>query len=74
MGVGCLLSRVPRDELMPFFSRLIFCRNEKPQAGGKSTTGTERVMDINPQQVHQRVPTFLGSKEDVDELMKAYAE
>lgn len=43
------------------------------QAGGKATTGTERVMDINPEQVHQRVPTFLGSSDDVDELMQAFA-
>ncbi|CAM9556396.1 unnamed protein product, partial [Chrysoparadoxa australica] len=38
------------------------------QAGGKSTTGKQRIMDIHPEQVHQRVPTFLGSKDDVEEL------
>merc|ERR1711998_196174 len=43
------------------------------QAGGKSTTGTERIMDIVPTGVHQRVPIFLGSPDDVDELMKCYS-
>ena len=38
------------------------------QAGGKCTTGEERIMDITPQKVHQRVPVFLGSHEDVSEL------
>merc|ERR1719387_2645112 len=42
------------------------------QAGGKSTTGSQRVMEINPQGVHQRVPVFLGSPEDIDEVSKVY--
>ncbi|CAN0398985.1 unnamed protein product [Ectocarpus sp. 12 AP-2014] len=41
------------------------------QAGGMATTGTQRVMDINPEKVHQRVPTYLGSAEDVTELINA---
>lgn len=42
------------------------------QAGGKSTTGKERVMTIKPSHVHQRVPCMLGSPEDIDELLKYY--
>uniref|UniRef100_A0A7S1U5N4 fructose-bisphosphatase n=2 Tax=Phaeomonas parva TaxID=124430 RepID=A0A7S1U5N4_9STRA len=42
------------------------------QAGGKSTTGSQRVMDIKPNGVHQRVPVFLGSPEDIDEVTAAY--
>merc|ERR1719387_1727908 len=42
------------------------------QAGGKSTTGSQRVMDIMPSKVHQRVPVFLGSPDDVDEITKVY--
>lgn len=41
------------------------------QAGGMATTGTQRVMDVNPEQVHQRVPTYLGSADDVTELINA---
>lgn len=37
------------------------------QAGGKSTTGMRRILGINPDKVHQRVPVFLGSPEDVTE-------
>lgn len=43
------------------------------QAGGLSTTGTERVMDIVPEIVHQRVPMIMGSKSDVQEVIDAYA-
>merc|ERR1719235_1954448 len=42
------------------------------QAGGKSTTGSQRVMNIEPKKVHQRVPVFLGSADDVDEVTKVY--
>jgi fructose-1,6-bisphosphatase I len=44
------------------------------QAGGKSTTGSQRVMDISPNGVHQRVPVFLGSADDIDEVSKVYAK
>ena len=43
------------------------------QAGGMSTTGTERVMEIVPDYVHQRVPIVMGSKNDVQEVVDAYA-
>ncbi|KAA8494021.1 Fructose-1,6-bisphosphatase, chloroplastic [Porphyridium purpureum] len=44
------------------------------QAGGVSTTGTERIMDLNPQAVHQRVPVILGSKNLVNEVVEAYKQ
>jgi fructose-1,6-bisphosphatase I len=44
------------------------------QAGGLSTTGTRRVMEIAPEIVHQRVPVIMGSKNDVQEVIDAYAE
>jgi len=43
------------------------------QAGGISTTGTKRVMEIQPEYVHQRVPIIMGSKNDIEEVMEAYA-
>ena len=36
------------------------------QAGGAATTGRERILDIAPSALHQRVPVFLGSKNEVD--------
>ena len=43
------------------------------QAGGLATTGTERVMEIVPEIVHQRVPMVMGSKNDIQEIIDAYA-
>lgn len=42
------------------------------QAGGVATTGRKRIMDIAPTNVHQRVPCWLGSKDDVEELLAEY--
>jgi len=36
------------------------------QAGGAATTGRERIMEIQPQGLHQRVPVFLGSRHEVE--------
>ena len=44
------------------------------QAGGLSTTGKERVMEIIPEIVHQRVPVIMGSKQDVEEIIEAYSK
>lgn len=44
------------------------------QAGGVATTGTERILDIVPTSIHQRIPVFLGSKEDVEDVIKFYQE
>lgn len=38
------------------------------QAGGKATTGTERIMNIEPDSLHQRVPFYAGSSEMVDKV------
>jgi fructose-1,6-bisphosphatase I len=39
------------------------------QAGGVSSTGTERIMDLQPESIHQRVPVFLGSKNEVERVV-----
>ena len=36
------------------------------QAGGKGSTGGGRVLDVMPDKVHQRVPLFIGSPDEVD--------
>ena len=38
------------------------------QAGGRAISETERIMDIVPNELHQRVPFFIGSKDMVDKL------
>jgi fructose-1,6-bisphosphatase I len=35
------------------------------QAGGRASTGTERILDIVPEHHHQRVPLYIGSAEEV---------
>ncbi len=35
------------------------------QAGGKATTGNERILDLQPKDLHQKVPLILGSPADV---------
>ena len=41
------------------------------QAGGAATTGRVRILDIQPTELHQRVPVVIGSKNEV-ELVTAY--
>ena len=41
------------------------------QAGGASTTGRVRILDIQPTDLHQRVPVIIGSKTEVD-LVTSY--
>lgn len=38
------------------------------QAGGAATNGKERIMDIQPTALHQRVAVFLGSKNEVERV------
>ena len=42
------------------------------KAGGLATTGTQNVLDVKPTAIHQRVPLFMGSKLDVEELLECY--
>lgn len=42
------------------------------QAGGLATTGKMPILDIQPTEIHQRTGIFLGSKEDVEDIMSFY--
>lgn len=44
------------------------------QAGGASSTGRERIMEIAPRDLHQRVPVILGSKNEVERVVGYHAE
>lgn len=37
-------------------------------AGGRATDGKQRILDIQPTELHQRTPLFIGSREMMDEL------
>ena len=43
------------------------------QAGGASTNGKQVIMDIEPQDLHERVSVMLGSKEEVERLQSYHA-
>ncbi|XP_067130654.1 fructose-1,6-bisphosphatase 1 isoform X2 [Centruroides vittatus] len=41
-------------------------------AGGLATNGKKPILDIVPENIHQRSPIFLGSKEDVEDIINLY--
>jgi fructose-1,6-bisphosphatase I len=43
------------------------------QAGGSATTGRLRIMDIRPQDLHQRVPVIMGSRNEVETVGRYHA-
>ena len=44
------------------------------QAGGAATDGRARILDIAPTQLHQRVPVFLGSRQEVEAATRYHVE
>ena len=36
------------------------------QAGGAATNGVTRILDIQPEKLHQRTPLVIGAKHDVE--------
>ena len=58
-----------RDPDKPGKLRLLYEANPMSflveQAGGMSTNGRQRIMDIQPTKLHERVAVFLGSKNEV---------
>ncbi len=40
------------------------------QAGGAASDGKQAVLDIEPEELHQRIPLFIGNKEDVEAIEK----
>ena len=43
------------------------------QAGGKASNGFDRIMEIQPSALHQRVPFFCGNKEMVEKAEECMA-
>jgi fructose-1,6-bisphosphatase I len=67
-----------RDPAQPGKLRLMYEANPMAmiveQAGGAATDGAKRIMDIQPHKLHQRVPVFLGSKEEVEIVTRYHAQ
>jgi len=68
----------PRDNKSPNkpFGKLRLLYEAAPlafiaeHAGGRAITGTEDILDIQPESLHQRVPLIIGSRRDVDEAQE----
>jgi fructose-1,6-bisphosphatase I len=67
-----------RDPSRPGRLRLMYEANPMAfiieQAGGSCSTGRERIMDLKPEDIHQRVPLILGSKNEVERLFNYHQE
>jgi len=44
------------------------------QAGGAATNGKQRILDLQPSQLHERVSVVLGSKNEVERLTSYHAQ
>ncbi|RMI33354.1 class 1 fructose-bisphosphatase [Nocardia stercoris] len=44
------------------------------QAGGAASTGHERVLDVRPAELHQRVPMIFGSRNEVQRIQHYHTE
>jgi len=44
------------------------------QAGGIGSTGRERILDLQPNDIHQRVPVVIGSRNEVERIEKYHQE
>jgi len=44
------------------------------QAGGAATNGLERILDIEPRELHQRTPLVIGSRDDVEFVARMIRE
>ncbi|HBR97500.1 MAG TPA: class 1 fructose-bisphosphatase [Gammaproteobacteria bacterium] len=44
------------------------------QAGGLASTGRQRIMEVEPHSLHQRVPVLMGSKNEIQRLVDYHQE
>lgn len=65
-----------RNPQMPGKLRLLYEANPMAflmeQAGGVASTGQGRIMEVMPEEIHQRVPVIIGSKEEVEHCVACY--
>ncbi len=70
--------RDTRDPARPGRLRLLYEANPigfiVEQAGGAASTGRQRMLEVQPQSLHQRVPVMLGSKHEIERLERYHRE
>lgn len=63
-----------RDPALPGKLRLMFEANPMSfiveQAGGRSSTGLRRIMEIEPAHLHERCPVVMGSRDEVERVLE----
>ena len=73
-----LYPRDSKDPAKPGGLRLLYEANPVTflieQAGGLASTGRERVMEVVPTDLHQRVPFIFGSRDEVERIVRYHAE
>jgi fructose-1,6-bisphosphatase len=64
--------RDSKDAAKPGRLRLLYEANPMAmiveQAGGAASTGRERLLDVVPHDLHQRIPVILGSRQEVERI------
>jgi fructose-1,6-bisphosphatase I / sedoheptulose-1,7-bisphosphatase len=67
-----------RDASRPGRLRLLYEANPMSllveQAGGRATTGSQPLMELEPEALHQRVPLILGSRNEVERIERYHAD
>jgi fructose-1,6-bisphosphatase I / sedoheptulose-1,7-bisphosphatase len=73
-----LYPRDRRDPTRPGRLRLLYEANPisfiVEQAGGRSVSGCDRVLDITPSELHQRIGLIFGAREEVDRIAAYHRE
>ena len=67
-----------KDPAKPGRLRLMYEANPMgmvvEQAGGIATTGRKRILDVPPDQLHQRIAVILGSRDEVERVERYHQE
>ena len=73
-----LYPRDSKDPAKPGRLRLLYEANPIAflieQAGGLATTGRERVLEVTPTDLHQRVPFIFGCRDEVERIIRYHTE
>lgn len=73
-----LYPRDMKDPSRPGRLRLMYEANPMSfvieQAGGLGSTGRDRLMDLQPTTIHQRVPVIIGSRHEVERIERYHRE
>jgi fructose-1,6-bisphosphatase I / sedoheptulose-1,7-bisphosphatase len=73
-----LYPRDRKDPTTPGRLRLLYEANPVSfiveQAGGRSISGNDRILDITPSEIHQRIGLIFGAAEEVDRIAAYHRE